>query len=120
VLRANLKRLSDDGIAIVTGTDTGVPGAVLGVASQIELLLHVQAGLSTAEALRAATITPARMLGAADSLGSLEPGRQADLVVLDANPLADIRNVRHVSRVMKGGRWHAIEPRQATPSGPAK
>jgi imidazolonepropionase-like amidohydrolase len=106
VQRANLKRLSDEGIAIVAGTDTGVPGVVLGIASQIELLLHVEAGLSPAEALRSATTTAARMIGVEKDLGSIQPGYQADLVVLDADPLADIRNVRRISRVIKAGRVH--------------
>jgi imidazolonepropionase-like amidohydrolase len=103
VLRANLKRLSDAGIAIATGTDTGVPGVVLGVASQIELLLHVEAGLSAAAALQAATTTAAQMIGVGKELGLIAPGYHADLVVLDADPLADIRNVRRISRVMKAG-----------------
>jgi imidazolonepropionase-like amidohydrolase len=107
VQRANLKRLSDAGIAIATGTDTGVPGLVLGVASQIEILLHVEAGLSPAAALRAATKTAADMIGAGREIGSIEPGRQADLVVLDADPLADVRNVRRIRHVIKGGRMHS-------------
>ena len=102
-MRANLKRLSDAGIAIAAGTDTGVPGVVLGVASQIELLLHVEAGLSTAAALQAATIAAAQMIGVGKELGLIAPGYHADLVVLDADPLADIRNVRRISRVMKAG-----------------
>jgi imidazolonepropionase-like amidohydrolase len=105
-LRANLKRLSDAAIAIATGTDTGVPGVVLGVASQIELLLYVEAGLSTAAALQAATITPAQMMGAGKELGLIAPGYYADLIVLDADPLADIRNVRRISRIMKAGIVH--------------
>ncbi len=104
VLRSNLKRLSDAGVPIVSGTDTSVPGVVLGVSSQIELLLHVEAGLSPAAALAAATLVAARMIGRDGDLGVVEPGTQADLVVLDADPLADIRNVRRISRVIKGGR----------------
>jgi imidazolonepropionase-like amidohydrolase len=103
VLRANLKSLADAGVPIAAGTDTGVPGVVLGLASQIELLLHVEAGLSTAAALQAATITAAEMIGAGKELGLIAPGRHADLVVLDADPLADIGNVRRISRVMKAG-----------------
>jgi imidazolonepropionase-like amidohydrolase len=103
VLRANLKRLSEAGIRIATGTDSGVPGVVLGLASQIELLLHVEAGLSTTATLQAATSTAAEMLGAGKELGVIGPGRHADLVVLDADPIADIRNVRRISRVVKAG-----------------
>ncbi|MDA2925292.1 amidohydrolase family protein [Acidobacteria bacterium AH-259-L09] len=109
VLRSNLRRLSEAGIPIVTGTDTGVPGVVLGVSSQIELLLHVEAGLSPTAALMAATVTAARMIGRGGDLGAVEPGRQADLVVLDADPLADIGNVRRISRVIKAGRVYDVE-----------
>ena len=103
VLRANLKRLSDAGVAIAAGTDTGVPGVVLGLASQIELLLHVESGLSTAATLQAATLTAAEMIGAGKELGLIAPGGHADLVVLDADPLVDIGNVRRIFRVMKAG-----------------
>ena len=102
-LRANLKKLFDAGIPVVTGTDTGVPGVLLGVSSQMELMLFVEAGLKPEEAIRAATINAARMIGQEKDLGSIEAGKLADLVILDASPLADIRNIRRIYRVMKGG-----------------
>ena len=66
----------------------------------------VRGGMSPLEALKAATIVPARSLGMADDIGSLEPGKLADLVVLGADPLADIRNSEKVVQVMQGGRLY--------------
>ena len=103
VSRANLKRAFDSGIPIVLGTDTGFVGVLIGVATQIELALLVEAGLPPQEAIRAATINAARMIGQEKDLGTLEAGKLADLVVLDANPLDDIRNVTRIYRTVKGG-----------------
>lgn len=103
VLRANLKKLSDAGVLITTGTDTGVPGVLLGVSSQLELALHTEAGLKPKEVIRAATMSAALMIGREKDLGSVEAGKFADLVVLDANPLADIRNIRRINKIIKGG-----------------
>jgi imidazolonepropionase-like amidohydrolase len=108
--RANARRLSSAGIPVLAGTDTGVTGVLLGVSSQMELVLLVEAGLTPAEALRAATMSPARALGREKDQGTLEPGKLADLVILDADPLADIRNIVKVSRVIKGGNLY--EPAQ--------
>jgi imidazolonepropionase-like amidohydrolase len=69
----------------------------------MELILLVEAGLTPAETLRAATVNPARALGRHMDTGVLEPGKLADLVILDADPLSDIRNVVKVHRVIKGG-----------------
>ncbi|CAA9300914.1 MAG: hypothetical protein AVDCRST_MAG89-464, partial [uncultured Gemmatimonadetes bacterium] len=71
---------------------------------QDELALLVRAGLTPLEALRTATLNPAKYLGATDSLGTVGPGKLANLVLLDANPLEDIRNTRRISAVMTGGR----------------
>jgi imidazolonepropionase-like amidohydrolase len=103
VQRANLKRVFDAGVPVVLGTDTGFPGMFIGVSTQIELELLVDAGLTPADALRTATINAARMIGQEKNLGTLEAGKAADLVILDADPLADIRNVTHVFRTLKGG-----------------
>ena len=85
---------------------TGASGALLvpGAAVHTEMELLVRAGLSPLEALRAATLWSAEMLHA-DSLGGLRAGAAADLVVLGANPLADIRNSRAIIRVMLHGEW---------------
>jgi imidazolonepropionase-like amidohydrolase len=85
------------------GTDTGVTGVLLGISSQMELVLLVEAGLTTTEALAAATINPARAMGRANEQGTVERGKLADLVILDADPLADIKNISKVHLVIKGG-----------------
>jgi imidazolonepropionase-like amidohydrolase len=103
VQRANVKAVFDAGIPIVLGTDTGFFGVLVGVATQIELELMVDAGLKPEDALRAATINAARMLGNEPSLGTIESGKAADFVILDADPRADIRNVARINRTFKGG-----------------
>ncbi len=87
---------------VVTGTDASNQMLVPGASEHLELELLVGAGLTPAEALRAATRDAAALLGA-DSLGTLVPGKAADLVILSRDPLADIRNTRAVSRVMVRG-----------------
>ena len=69
-----------------------------------ELALLVQAGLSPLDALRAATIEPARFFGIEDTVGSVGPGRRADLVLLNQNPLADIAATRSIETVVLRGR----------------
>lgn len=102
-LRSNLRKVADAGLLVVAGTDTSVPGVLIGISSQMELVLLVEAGLTPAEALRAATINAARMLGRDAEQGTVETGKLADLVVLDADPLLDIRNVTRLHRVIKDG-----------------
>ena len=109
VMRANSKKLFDAGIPVVTGsgtTTTGGPGTVLGLAGQMELMLLVEAGYRPEEVLRISTIDAARFLGREKDQGSIEPGKLADLVILEADPLEDIRNIRSVHRVIKGGVIH--------------
>jgi imidazolonepropionase-like amidohydrolase len=65
----------------------------------------VQAGLTPLDALRTATLTPARYMNVADSLGSIRAGKLADLVLLDANPLTDISNTERISGVVSNGRY---------------
>ena len=108
--RANLKRIFDAKVPVVMGTDTGFFGIIMGVSSQIELALMVEAGLTPEAALATATINAARMIGRDKELGSIEPGKSADLLIVDADPLADINNVRRIYRVIKGGIAH--EPAQ--------
>ena len=103
VLRANLKQVFDAGIPIVMGSDTGFFGVLLGVATQVEMELMVEGGLKPAEAIRAATINAARMIGKDKELGTIEAGKFADLLILDANPLDDIRAVRRIHKVVQGG-----------------
>jgi imidazolonepropionase-like amidohydrolase len=105
ILRRNLKRVADEGIPIVIGTDTGFPGVILGVSSQMEIVLHVDSGLTPDLAIRGATINAARMVGREEEWGSIEPGKLADLVILDANPLDDIRNIARVGAVVARGHY---------------
>jgi imidazolonepropionase-like amidohydrolase len=103
VLRANLKRVSAAGIPVVLGTDTGFFGVLLGVATQLELELMVESGLTPKEALRAATINAARMAGREKELGTVTQGKLADFLILEGNPLDDVRNVARITRVVAGG-----------------
>ena len=88
------------GVPIVSGTDVGVPGHTL----HRELELYVKAGMTPLEAIQAATITPARVMKLDNEVGSIEAGRRADLIVLDANPLENISNIRKVRLVLTQGR----------------
>jgi imidazolonepropionase-like amidohydrolase len=99
----NLARLRQAGAVIGCGSDAGTPFAYAGnLALELHLLVTI-GGLTPAEALRAATIDNARLLGLADHLGSIAPGKLADLVVLGKDPLADVRNVRAVRAVYQAG-----------------
>jgi imidazolonepropionase-like amidohydrolase len=88
------------GIPIVAGTDQTVPGHSL----HRELELYVRAGFTPMEALQAATLVPARVMGMEREVGTVQPGKAADLVLLDADPLADISNTRRISAVIAAGR----------------
>lgn len=99
-LRENLRRLHAAGIPVALGTDMwAFPG--LGVS--IEMDLYVKAGFSPLEALQAATQTSARSLEIERDRGTLEPGKRADFLVLSADPLTDVRNVRRISEVYQKG-----------------
>lgn len=84
----------------------GAHGQQAGIGAHWELWSFVRGGMTPIEALRAGTIVPAQSLGMAADIGSLEPGKLADLVVLDADPTADIRNSDKVHQVMLGGRLY--------------
>ncbi len=92
-------------IGLLAGTDVSTPYAVPGFSLHEELALLVQAGLTPLEALRTATLNPASYLAGADSLGTVESGRLADLVLLAANPLDDIKNSRRINGVVLNGRY---------------
>jgi imidazolonepropionase-like amidohydrolase len=102
-LKTTLRKVFDAGILVVAGTDRGVPGILLGISSQMELVLLVEDGLKPEEALRAATLNAAKMLEREKFQGTVEEGKLADLLVLDADPLRDIRNIRRIHRVIKAG-----------------
>ena len=102
----NARLLNEAGVVLLAGTDVGIPALIPGISLHEELELLVEAGLTPPEALRTATINPARVLGLADSLGSVEVGKLADLVLLDADPLADIRNTQRIRAVVADGRLY--------------
>ncbi len=101
-INSNLKRVSDSGIAVGVGPDTGVMGAFPGLSVHREMELMVDAGMSPAQVLVAATRTAADYLGE-PSLGTIEEGKIADLVVIDGNPLEDIKHSREIETVIKEG-----------------
>ena len=98
----NLKKLSDAGVKIGFGTDTGPPGRFPGYGEHWEMELMVQAGFTPRQVIMAASKTSAEFLGAKD-LGTIERGHWADLLVLGANPLDDIRNTRKIDAVYIAG-----------------
>ena len=100
----NVRLLNDAGVILLAATDVGIPMLVPGLSLHEELELLVAAGLTPLAALRAATVNPARVLGLADELGSVEAGKLADLVLLDADPLADIANTQRIRAVVADGR----------------
>jgi imidazolonepropionase-like amidohydrolase len=92
------------GVEFLAGTDAGCMYCFPGFSLHDELELLVRAGFTPLEALQAATRNPARYFDRLNDLGTLEQGKLADLVLLEANPLADIRNTRRISAVVVGGR----------------
>ncbi|MEZ5286251.1 MAG: amidohydrolase family protein [Vicinamibacterales bacterium] len=96
---ASVKALADAGVRIVAGTDGALPGLSL----VHELELFVRAGFTPQEALDAATRVPAAAMGRLDDIGTLETGKRADLLVLEASPLDDIGNLRRRRWVAVGG-----------------
>lgn len=100
----NLKKLQDAGIPIAAGTDAGNPGAFHASSLYREFQLMKEAGLTSSQILAAATVQGARLMGREKVVGTLEPGKIADLVVLNSNPLADILNTLDISQVMRAGK----------------
>jgi imidazolonepropionase-like amidohydrolase len=94
-----VKALHDAGVPVVVGTDEGIPGHSV----HREIELYVEAGFTPLEALQAATIVPARAMKLEAELGTIEKGKRADLVVLNANPLDQIRNIRTVRWTISDG-----------------
>jgi imidazolonepropionase-like amidohydrolase len=105
-MEENVRRMKAAGIPIAMGTDAGNPGTAHGPSVYREMEALQQAGLTAAEALASATIVAARAAGIADETGSIAAGKRADLVVLDADPTADIANARRVRLVVRNGRVH--------------
>src|SRR5262245_22670335 len=101
-----VKALHDAGVPVVVGTDEGIPGHSV----HREIELYVEAGLTPMEALQAATIVPARAMKMDAEVGTIERGKRADMVVLNANPLDRIQNIRSVRWTISDGRVYDAPP----------
>jgi imidazolonepropionase-like amidohydrolase len=99
-----LKRLVEAGVTIAAGTDAGNIGTLHGPALHRELELMAEAGLTPMQVILAATRDAARVFAAKPEFGTIEAGKLADMLVLDADPLADVRNARRIRQVIQGGR----------------
>jgi len=106
-----LTRFADAGVPVAVGTDYPVTFVFPGSSVHDEMgLLVARAGLTPAEALRAATLGGCRVLGIDDVVGTIEVGKRADLVLLDANPLDDVEAIRDILGVVVDGAWY--DPRK--------
>jgi hypothetical protein len=103
---ATLKAIVAGGGTLLAGTDS--PIVPYGLGLHVELESYVHAGLTPFQALQTATVNAAQALGVADQIGTIEPGKLADLTFLGGDPLMDIRNMRDVKRVMRGGRLFLV------------
>ena len=102
VAQANLKAMSDAGVPIVFGTDSGVPTRFMGYFEHLEMDMMHDAGLTPMEIIVSASRNAAEFLGLRN-LGTIKAGNWADFIILDANPLEDIRNMRKIDAVFIGG-----------------
>ncbi|MCA1649892.1 MAG: amidohydrolase family protein [Acidobacteria bacterium] len=103
VARRNARALHAAGVRLAFGTDTGPPGRFQGYFEHLELEEMVKAGLTPSQAIIAATSEAARCMGLADRVGTLQPDRYADFIVLAKNPLEDIRQTRTIDSVRIAG-----------------
>jgi imidazolonepropionase-like amidohydrolase len=101
---AFVSRLIEAGVLVMAGTDTGALAGIPGFTLHRELRWLARAGMAPMTIIERATRIAAEALRRADDQGTVRPGRRADLLLLDADPLADIRNLRRINRVVKDGR----------------
>ena len=111
------QKMHKSGVMFLAGTDTPNPSIVPGFALHDELKLLVSAGFSPMEALQTATLNPARYLDKEKDLGTIEIGKLADMVLLDANPLDDISNTQTIRAVIVNGRYLSRETLDAMLAG---
>jgi len=102
ILQTSVAKLSAAGARIILGSDTGLEDHPFGFAEQKELQMMAEAGMTPAQVIVAATSRPTEFLGLTDR-GTIAPGKRADLLVLDANPLDDIRNTRRIAKLYIAG-----------------
>jgi len=100
----NLRRIWDAGITVVMGTDAGNIGTLHGPSVFREMEIMTQAGLTPLQVLRSATSNGAKTMRMERAIGTLAPGKLADLLILDADPLADVTNLGRIHRVIKDGK----------------
>ncbi|MGN6178270.1 MAG: amidohydrolase family protein [Mucilaginibacter sp.] len=93
-----VKVLHDAGVTIIAGTDQGFPGFSV----PRELELYVQAGLTPADAIQTATITPAKVMKMDKYMGSISEGKKADIIIINGDPMKNIREIRNVTTVIQG------------------
>lgn len=103
-LKQTFKKLYDAGVNIAAGTDSGTPGVVIGKGLHKELELMVEAGLSPIEAIVAGTRSAADNLGKGNDLGTIEPGKIADIIAVSGDPMRDIKATREIKLVIKDGK----------------
>jgi imidazolonepropionase-like amidohydrolase len=104
VMQQRTASLQRAGVKLLAGTDLGIPYAYPGSSLHEELELMVQAGLSPFQALQSATINPARFFKKENEMGSIQKGKRADLVLLNANPLQSIANTKNIHMVFFKGK----------------
>ncbi|MCW5935584.1 MAG: amidohydrolase family protein [Fimbriimonadia bacterium] len=102
--RSLIALMQKSDVKLLAGTDAINPYCYPGFSLHEELELFVQVGLTPMEALQTATRNPAQFLGLEKTLGTIEKGKIADMVLLDANPLADINNTKRIAAVIQGGK----------------
>jgi imidazolonepropionase-like amidohydrolase len=113
IMAANLKRVRDAGLPIAMGTDAGNPGTLHGISVFAEMEAMQAAGLTPVEVLASATRVAAVALSREKEIGTIEKGKLADLLVLGADPTADIANARKVHAVVRGGVYRTSEELRA-------
>ena len=111
-----VKALSDKGVKV----NLGAHGQLQGLGAHWELWMMEQGGMSPMEALKTATINPAEYIGAGKDIGSLKVGKLADLIILDKNPLENIRNTESITHTMINGRLYDTETMNEIGNEPKK
>jgi imidazolonepropionase-like amidohydrolase len=111
-----VRRYHAAGVVLAAGSDMPQPWTIPGVSLHEELELLADAGIPALDVLRIATRNGAEVLGWLDEVGTIEPGKRADLLVLTRDPTRDIRNTRSIERVIQGGRL--MDPADLMPAGP--
>jgi imidazolonepropionase-like amidohydrolase len=107
-------RVVQAGGRVIAGTDSPINPYALSLL--LELEHYVRGGLSPADAIRTATVVPAEAMGLGADLGTIEPGKLADLTIVDGDPLADIRDLRRTRRVVKDGVAYDVEALLSRPA----